>query len=121
MEKLKNRLEILKNANVISEEVYIKMLKLIDYLKEKWDIVLTEENGSMLITHVAMALERIKKGEKVNNINDEVYDEVVNSSSFEKIKKIYEGIENEVFLEKIPEEEIKYIYVNLLVILEKND
>lgn len=118
MEKLEYRLNILKSSNVIDDEIYEKLLKLLNYLKNDWNIILTEDNGSMLITHLSMALKRIKEGENVNKIDEEVYNDALKSDKLEEVKKIYNGIVENVFIEDLPEEEKKYIYVNLLLIKE---
>lgn len=119
MEKLKFRLDILKNSEVIDEEIYNKVISLIEHLDKKWEITLTEENGAMFITHLSMALKRIKENENVSNIDETVFEEVLVSDKLNKIKKIYEDIEKNIFVEKLPEEEKKYILVNLLL-LEEN-
>ena len=119
MEKLKFRLEILRNSEVIDEEIYNKVISLIEYLDKKWKITLTEENGAMFVTHLSMALKRIKQNENVNNIDKTVFEEVLVSDKLDKIEKIYEDIEKNIFIEKLPEEEKKYILVNLLL-LEEN-
>ena len=118
MEKLEYRLNILKSSNIIDDEIYEKLLKLLNYLRNDWNIILTEDNGSMLITHLSMALKRIKEGENVNKIDEEVYNDALKSDKLEEVKKIYNGIVENVFIEDLPEEEKKYIYVNLLLIKE---
>ena len=111
-ENLDFRLGLLKEAGVINERIYDKLSLLIKYLDEKWKISLTESNGGMLITHLSMALKRIEENEKVSNINEGVFQEVLKSEKLEEIKEIYNDIE------KLPEEEKKYILVNLLLIKE---
>lgn len=118
MEKLKFRLEILKNSGVIDEKIYNTVTNLIIYLNEKWEIRLTEDNGAMFITHLSMALKRIKEGGSVSNIDENVFQEILVSDKFQKIEKIYEDIEKNIFSEKLPEEEKKYILINLLLIEE---
>ena len=117
-ENLAFRLGILKESGVINERIYDKLSLLIKYLDEKWKISLTESNGGMLITHLSMALKRIEENEKVSNINEGVFQEVLKSEKLEEIKEIYNDIEKNVFDEKLPEEEKKYILVNLLLIKE---
>ena len=117
-ENLAFRLGILKEADVINEEIYDKLTLLIKYLDEKWKISLTESNGGMFITHLSMALKRIEENEKVSNIDERVFQEVLKSEKLEEIKEIYNDIEKNVFIEKLPEEEKKYILVNLLLIKE---
>ena len=117
-ENLDFRLGILKEAGVINERIYDKLSLLIKYLYEKWKISLTESNGGMFITHLSMALKRIEENEKVSNIDEGVFQEVLKSEKLEEIQEIYNDIEKNVFIEKLPEEEKKYILVNLLLIKE---
>lgn len=117
-ENLAFRLGILKEVGVINEGIYDKLTLLIKYLDEKWKISLTESNGGMFITHLSMALKRIEENEKVSNIDERVFQEVLKSEKLEEIKEIYNDIEKNVFIEKLPEEEKKYILVNLLLIKE---
>ena len=117
-ENLDFRLGLLKEAGVINEGIYDKLTLLIKYLDEKWKISLTESNGGMLITHLSMALKRIEENEKVSSIDEGVFQEVLKSEKLEEIKEIYNDIEKNVFIEKLPEEEKKYILVNLLLIKE---
>ena len=117
-ENLDFRLGLLKEAGVINERIYDKLTLLIKYLYEKWKISLTESNGGMFITHLSMALKRIEENEKVSNIDERVFQEVLKSEKLEEIKEIYNDIEKNVFIEKLPEEEKKYILVNLLLIKE---
>ena len=113
-ENLDFRLGLLKEAGVINERIYDKLSLLIKYLDEKWKISLTESNGGMLITHLSMALKRIEENENVSSIDEGVFQEVLKSEKLEKIQEIYNDIEKNVFIEKLPEEEKKYILVNLL-------
>ena len=117
-ENLDFRLGLLKEAGVINERIYDKLSLLIKYLDEKWKISLTESNGGMLITHLSMALKRIEENENVGSIDEGVFQEVLKSEKLEEIKEIYNDIEKNVFIEKLPEEEKKYILVNLLLIKE---
>ncbi len=118
MDKLKLRLEILKNSSIIDEQIYEELINFMFRLRDKWEIELTEENGAMMITHIAMALKRIKNGEPVSKIDENVYIEVLKSDKLDEIEKIYEDISENIFKEEIPEEEKKYIYVNLLIVKE---
>ena len=117
-ENLAFRLGILKEAGVINNGIYEKLILLIKYLGEKWEIYLTESNGGMFITHLSMALKRIEENENVSNIDEGIFQEVLKSEKFEEIQEIYNDIEKNVFIEKLPEEEKKYILVNLLLIKE---
>ena len=61
---LKQRMEILRDAGVISAEIADFMDKVIDLLAEKFPDA-GQEKLEMFTTHLAMAAERIRKGETV--------------------------------------------------------
>ncbi|WP_028857208.1 PRD domain-containing protein [Psychrilyobacter atlanticus] len=111
------RLELLKKADQIDEEVFIAMNKVIELFKKNWGIELTEENGQMMVTHLSMALMRVKNGLPVNKIDEEVYQEVTESEFFEKGKEILEDMKSILPIE-LPNSERKYMLVNNTLILE---
>lgn len=111
------RLELLKKGNQIDQEVFITMNNIIELFKNNWDIELTEENGQMMITHLSMALMRVKNKLPVNQIDEEVYQEVTESEFFKKAEKILEDMKSILPIE-LPESEIKYMLVNNTLILE---
>jgi transcriptional regulatory protein LevR len=114
------RLQILKDAGQISEQCYQSMLKLIDVLAEKWNIILNEENGAMLITHVAIAWERILKHEVINAIEELLYKEVESSKYFRQSQQILTDWELEL-KKAFPQVEKEYIMLHLCALLEKEE
>ena len=50
------RLSILRQAGMLSDEDYQKVQDVIRYFQEKYDLTLTEENASSMITHLCAAL-----------------------------------------------------------------
>ena len=111
------RLELLQKANQIDREVFIAMNEVINLFKKNWGIELTEENGQMMITHLSMALMRVKKGLPINQIDEEVYEDVMESEFFTKAKKILEDMKSILPVE-LPESEKRYMLVNNTLILE---
>ncbi|MCG8641715.1 MAG: PRD domain-containing protein, partial [Desulfobacterales bacterium] len=67
---LNQRLDILHNAGEISAEIKMVVMNFVHAFEEKYNLTMTEENASMFITHLAMALARIKRGEEVNPIDE---------------------------------------------------
>ena len=63
-------------------------------------------------------LREMEENENVSSIDEGVFQEVLKSEKLEEIQEIYNDIEKNVFIEKLPEEEKKYILVNLLLIKE---
>ncbi|MFL0268839.1 PRD domain-containing protein [Candidatus Clostridium radicumherbarum] len=118
--ELSMRLDILKNAGQISEETYDALLRIIKMFKNKWEIELTEENGAMLITHLSIALERIKKNELVDGIEEETYKEIKNHCQYEQCKNIFKDIMKEAAIE-IPINEETFIMMHLCALFESNN
>ena len=69
------RLTILHQAGMLSEEDYRKVQDVIRFFQEKYGLTLTEENASAMITHLCAALGRIHRGEPVEPLDEEVYEE----------------------------------------------
>ena len=111
------RLELLESSNTINTETKKSLERVIEIFKNKYSIELVEENGSMMITHLAMAITRIKQGEPVKKISEDVYEEILESEYFEKSKVIYEDLQSVIDV-VLPEDEKKYMVVNVCVILE---
>lgn len=115
---LDNRLIILKESNQISNETYLKIIKIIDLLDHKWNIKLTEENGSMFITHISIAIQRIKSGDYVKKLDKNICLEVENNESYLKSVEIYKDIEKLIEL-NIPEAEKYFILLYLCSLINK--
>ena len=78
---LKQRMESLRDAGVISAEIADFMDKVIDLLAEKFPDA-GQEKLEMFTTHLAMAAERIRKGETVDELGDEAWEEIQGSEHF---------------------------------------
>ncbi len=72
---LKMRIQILKNGGVIGEDVAEFMNKVIDMMAADYPQI-GMDPAAMFTTHLAMALERIKKGEVVDALDAEIFAEV---------------------------------------------
>ena len=73
---LKQRIQILKMGGIIGEDVAEFMNKVIDMMAADYPNIGTDP-ATMFTTHLAMALERIKKGEIVDALDEEIYAEVL--------------------------------------------
>ncbi len=115
---LQTRLEILNASGAISDCTKDVMLNVIEMFNEKHNIELTEENGAMMVTHLSMAIMRVKNNEPVKTIDEEVFRETLESEHIERANLIYDDL-SEVLDITLPEDEKKYMLVNICVILEK--
>lgn len=113
------RLNILKEAGQISEDTFNILKKVILMIRDKWNIQLTEENGAMLITHLSVALERIKKGEIIEGIDSEIYEQIKSHPMYKKCTEVLKNIEEESNI-KIPENEQTFIMMHLCTLFETN-
>ncbi|MGL6064536.1 MAG: PRD domain-containing protein [Fusobacteriaceae bacterium] len=115
---LHTRLEILNNSGAITNCTKEVMVNVIQMFNEKHGIELTEDNGAMMVTHLSMAIMRVKNNEPVKAIDEEIFKEILESSYIEKANHIYKDL-IEVLDVILPESEKKYMLVNICVILEK--
>lgn len=90
---LMTRLVILKDAGQIDQNIQEDIIKIIDMFDEKYNIKLTEENASMLITHLAISFKRIKIEETVNPIEEIMYEEIRADKNYKKAEAIFKDME----------------------------
>lgn len=115
---LKERLDILKQAGEINDEIATTVIEFAQKLEKKYSLKITEENGSMLITHLSMALARIKRGEEISEIDKSTLKEIKETSIYEKLPEFYKEIEEKLQI-KIPDSEKGFIAVHVCTLVSK--
>ncbi len=110
--ELDMRLDILKQTNQIDEDIYSKLKAVIKMIHCKYNIKLNEENGAMFITHLSVALMRIKNKQLVENIDEGIFNEIKHSEFFNISNEVIKDIENITAME-IPECEKNFIAMHL--------
>lgn len=110
------RLSILRQAGMLSDEDYQKVQDVIHYFKEKYGLTLTEENASSMITHLCAALGRISRGEPVEPLDEDVYEETKQEPTFPKALEATQGLVKEI-LPGLPEDEQKFLTMHIGVVL----
>lgn len=113
--ELKERMDLLLNAGVLSQKNYENVEKVIDYFKQQHGITLTEENASAFITHLCMALERLDKGEEVKPLDRAVFEEVKQEDSYAQAAACCSDMNR--MLPQLPEAEAEYICTHVGVML----
>ena len=78
---LKTRINILKMGGIIGEDVAQFMNQVIDMMAADYPQI-GMDPAAMFTTHLAMALERIKKGEVVDTLDEEVFAEVMEAPQY---------------------------------------
>ncbi|KUO71280.1 MAG: hypothetical protein APF77_19760 [Clostridia bacterium BRH_c25] len=115
---LRERLDILKEAGEISDEIRAAVIEFAQSFEKKYPLTITEENASMLITHLAMALARIKKGEEIIEMDELAMDEIRQSNIYGELPEFYEIIEDKLQI-RLPESEKGYIALHACTIIVK--
>jgi mannitol operon transcriptional antiterminator len=116
--ELDTRLDLLLSSGTVSKEVDAAVRAVIARLADRWGIVLTEENGSRLVTHLAMALMRIRRGEPVAAMDPGALQEFRDCDSFPKAAEIAADLIVWAKL-TVPDSEREYLDTNICLILEE--
>jgi len=98
--------------NLIDYETVLKIEKAILKLEKEIDYEITESTYLGLTVHLALALERIKKGEKIK-IGENNLTELKNTPEYVFAEKLAAYLEHDLNI-KIPEDELGYVTVHLL-------
>lgn len=107
---MKERLDILYNSKTISEETYLLSLKI--YRKYFENKNFDQDKVSVFITHFAMAVDRIKKGEFVDKFDATIIDQIKNSDAYDKALEYWNLIKAGMKID-IPESEEDYFILHL--------
>lgn len=114
------RLTLLKNSGQLSLEHYNQVRKVIDYLEATHNIQVTEENGSMFVTHLCCVLTRLARQEAIEALDETILEVLKEEPIYETAYETYRGIENIIL--DLPDYEEGYIVSHLMTMLnEKED
>lgn len=119
LEAYNQRLQILLEQNVITNEAYSVAEKAFTHFTAivgKDEI----EQAEMLFTHLPMALTRIENGEEVEKPAAEIMKEIEQSSHFELAKQQV-GFVQELWNKALPQGEIEYLYMHYVTVLNENN
>lgn len=87
---LKERINILQQANVISDIVATYVKRVIDELEPTF--AKNQSGMEMFTTHLAMATQRITQQENGEELDDVIWNDVMLSPYFEQANVVYESI-----------------------------
>jgi transcriptional regulatory protein LevR len=71
-----DRLDLLEASQQVSASARAETAAFIADCEREFDVVLGEDNGSLLVTHLAMGLTRLQRGEPVTEVPDALAAEV---------------------------------------------
>lgn len=86
------RLELYKEGGMLNDEDVRDINNVIGLFKDKYEMVLEEENADFFIAHLSAAYARNKSGEPVEELPQEVMDELLSLETYEKSRNILNDI-----------------------------
>ena len=113
------RLLILREAELIDQETFEKVSKIMKAVIDRFGLDLESENGQMFITHVSMAVMRIKNNEATVVMENEIFEEIKESIHYNDALKFSEIIE-EIIEYNVPKHEKEYLIINGCLLMEKD-
>ena len=119
MDKLiQMRLQILEDSGEISFSVAQSVRAFIRQLESRYAFEVSEENGAMFVTHLAVALNRIQKGETIEEIDPILLTEAEGTRYWSALPGLLAELEAGAKV-KIPQQERGYLALHLAVMLDK--
>lgn len=115
---IRQRLDILKQANQINEKMETVIVAFVEKMEEMYQLQVTEENGAMLVMHMAIALARIDRGETVARMDEMLVEQIRGAKGFDELPDFLGDLEIEMGW-KIPVEEFEYIALHFCTMIEK--
>lgn len=115
MDALDQRLQILNQSGLLSDEHTRTAKALRELFSKRYGITLTEENAAAFFTHFCMALHRLEAGEQIEPVNELILDEIRDQFDYENADFIADEIERQVVT--LPEWERGYVLMHLVVVL----
>lgn len=120
MMEIKARLELLQTTGTISKETCVLVERLIEETKTRWGLTLTEESAAALVTHVAMARDRILKGDIAAALDPAILAEIKESPAYERAEAIVTDWNN-LLDNLLPEAERGYLLLHLCTLLVQEE
>jgi len=111
---IRKKLEILKDQNVINQEILNFNLDILELLKER-NIIEDDEEADTFITHLAMAMAR-DEDESINALEDETLEEIRADEDFEKAQSLWKEIDERAPI-NFHENETGYFHLHLVNLL----
>lgn len=114
MDLLDQRLQILNQSGLLSDEHVKTANSLRELFLKRYGILLTEENAAAFFTHFCMALHRLEAGECVQELDEIILDELSDEFDFDVATLMADEIER--FVVVLPEAERGYILTHLMAL-----
>ena len=115
-ESLKARTELLRSSGVIDDDV----AAFADAVAEKLNDDFRDDLSETFMTHLVMAVQRIKKGEPAEGLPQEIFDEVKSNAHFAEAKALYKELMEKCPYE-LPNQEIDFLLTHLTTLLDNKE
>ncbi len=116
--KLKERLKILVAGEQLDADLKVKIESLLEKFESDFELEMNNENAAMLVTHLPMALMRIKRGEEVEDLNEIVLKELKKEEYYSPCLGFIKKIEAETEIE-IPAGEKNYLALHFCNLIKQ--
>ena len=113
---VKMRMQIMEQGGVISNKVACFMNLVIDLMKERFP-EWSQEKEEMFTTHLAMATERISKGDIVETMDETAWEDVKGCGGFPEAESFFAKM-MEISPVDFPESEKRFILLHICNMLE---
>lgn len=111
---MKERMEMLLNADVISQHAHDATLKATDLLVTEWGVDIQTDQTQMAMTHFSRAIDRIQLGNAVTEgLDPDIFTEITEDEAFSIICSMNEKLCSVAELEDVPESENSFFLSNL--------
>ena len=110
------RVNMLKDCDMINEEAYSDILSIINIFKEDFSIILDEDNAGVMITHMSMAFRRNETKEKIEPIGRDTYNQAVELEEYQKASEILDKIE-QATKNELSNDEKEFFIVHICTLL----
>ncbi len=118
MKTVKERLDILRAGDVISEEASTLAEEAVQRLSRQAQNALPQNKVEMLVTHLASALTRMSRGESIDGPPDELVSEIEKSVQIDLVKREITWIQSN-WGEEIPQSEIAFLKIHYVSIFQE--
>ena len=106
------RIRLLSDAEQITVEEEAGLTAMLKMFAEKWNIELNEDNAGMFVTHLAIALKRMREDDSIQPLDCVIIDEIQASVAYPKSITAMNEIES-LFAVNLSDAEKGYIYLHL--------
>ena len=114
---IKQKLDVLKEAGIIDEEVQTYVLAVLEYLKEK-KIITEDQEDDVFLTHLAMAAARQKNGESVSELEGFIKEQIVSDPQYLHSQSLWKELADLAPV-TFDENELDYFYLHICNMLNE--